>query len=287
MTEFLNELERELLRAAERRTDSSRAAPAGWRARSALWLADLGALGSGAMTAASVGVVAVVLAVVAVSGIHRSTGQRGPRSLAGSHSVPPGGQTCGSSAAAEARWRTARSAPRSGLGGLLDVGRRATASERRAALRDLDQTVAQAALIYVDDVRIVRLAGGAEITLVGARACATVGLPDVAPRFSRPQPSVLGEIRSVHGVATIPLGTAAQIRSGIAARQRSLLLRSSRGPESIAMVPPGVVRLICRDLARGRATQRFRVVDHLAVISGVSAESDCNLVRRDASTSAA
>jgi hypothetical protein len=281
MTEFLDELQRELLRAAERRTESSAATRTGWRARSALWLGDLGALGSGAMMAVSAGVVAVVVAVVAVSGVQRSIRQRGAPPSAASHSGLGRGLTCGlTGAATEARWKRASRAPRAGLSGLLNVGRRATGAERRVALRDLDQTVAQATVVYADDVRIVRLTDGVRITLVGTRACATIGLPGVAPRLSGPQPSVVSEIRSVHGVATIPLGTAAQIRSGTAARELPLLLRSGRGPESIAMVPRGVVRLVCHDLARGGATQRFPVVDRLAVISGVSADSHCNLVRR-------
>ena len=274
MSEFLNELERELMRVAERRTDSSRAASSPWRARYVIWLADLRAVGSGAMVAASVGVVAVVLAVVAVSGIQRSTRQGGP--LAGSHSGTSGDGTCGSiGTAAEVRWRAVSRAPRPGLSGLLGVGRRATGSERRTALRDLDQTVAEASLVYVADVRIVRLAHGAKITLVGARACATVGLPGVVPRSSRPQPSVLAEIKTVHGVATIPLGTVGQIRNGVASRERALMLRSRSGPESIAMVPAGVVRLVCHDLANGGETRQFPVVDHLAIISGASADSQC------------
>jgi hypothetical protein len=293
MTDFLTDLEGELIRVAQRRAASSQAS-AGPSARAARRVADLRELASGGLLAVSAGVVAVVLAVVAVSGanapsvrggLRPSAGTGTPVSTTGPHpSASLGQETCRSVAAAPAlRWTSLSLMPPSGLGGLLRVGHRVTGRQRLAVLRNLDQTVAEATSVYARDVRMVRLAHGTRVILVGADACATVGLGGGAPGSSGPLPSVLAEVRSVNGVATIPLGTVAQIRSGAVFRDRALLLKGRSGPESVAMVPSGVVRVICHDLAGSATTRQFPVVDQMVVVSGVSAVSHCDLVRSGSS----
>lgn len=275
MTDFLTELEHELLAAAQRRSARSRGVGVLCN-RGVMLIADLRAIGSGAMMSASVGVVAVVLAVVVASGIHRSTAPGSPSS--GQAQLATSKDSgCGSTGAVGGRgWTAVTSRPGSGLSALLRAGHRANTRERRAALRAFDQTSSGAQSVYVRDIRIARLSHGMQVTLLGVQSCLTVGWAP-GPRPSAPRSSVVAEIRSVDGVATILLGSVEQIRSGAAFRARTVLLKSSSGVESVAMVPSGVVRIVCHGRARSGAVQRFPVVDHLAVLPATAAESNCNL----------
>lgn len=287
MTDFLQELELELVRAARRRS----AARASRSSRLRRWtdrrLVDLRDVASGGLAVASVGVVVIVLAFILAPRAQRTAAQQGgarqgaaraggASSAGAAHSVSDAPPCARIDARRGGTWTAAGTAPGEGLRSLLDAAAPVTARARTAALRHLDQTVAQATTVYVDDIRAVRLPAGPRITLIPAQACATLGMPAGKSEWPRPQASLLAEVESGHGVATISLGTVAQIRSGDAYRSQTLLVRSARGLSSVAMVPPDVVRVVCH-LAR-RGVRRFPVVDHLAVTPAAAASGTCHLV---------
>ena len=288
MSDFLQDLELELVRAARRRSAAQgRSLGLSARRDSArpglrLWagsrLADLRDLASGGMVAASVGLVVVVLAVVIASGSQRAATQHGAASSGGAGPRASAASVCAElDAGSGGAWTAARSAPGQGLRGLLAAAAPATGRARTAALRAFDQTVAQATTVYVRDIRTVRLPGGGHITLIPAEACATVGMPAGQSEWYRPQASLLAEVESVEGIATIPLGTVAQIRTGAAYRSQTLLVKSRGGLSLVAMVPPGIVRVVCR-LPRRAGVRRFPVVDHLVVMTAAAASGTCHLV---------
>jgi hypothetical protein len=276
VSDFLQELERELTAAAQRRSAQAQNQP---RRRGLVWLEDLRAMSSGALLAASVGVVVVVVAVLATSGIHHPTATRTP-AAGRSGQLTAARPGCGGPAAKVGRVDSA-AGPQ--LSGLLRVGRLATARERRAALRDLDRTASGATAVYVRDIRVLELPSGMRVTLLGAQSCMTVG-PRAPRAAASPRPSVVAEISAPHGVVTLLLGSVAQIRSGAAFRARSMLLKHARGLEFVTMVPPAVLRIICPATHR-TALRQFPVVDHLAVLPASAVDSDCRLSDRQASRS--
>lgn len=277
MTDFLQELERELVRAARRRSTvlpsrSSRLQR--WAERR---LADLRDIASGGLAVASVGLVVVVLAFMMAPRAHRTASERGAGSATRSAPSASASSTCAEvDASRSGSWAPAHSAPGGGLRRLLGAAAPVTGRARETALRDLDQTVAQATSVYVRDIKVVRFPDGARVTLIPAQACATVGLAASQP--TRPRAALLAEVASVHGVATIPLGTVAQIRSGAVFRSQALMLRTARGLAAVTMVPPGVVRVVCHLGGSSTEVRRFPAVDHLVLMTGVPASSRCHLV---------
>jgi hypothetical protein len=276
MTDFISQLEAELVDAARRRAGAP-ARPAA-RPRAAKVIEDLRALGTGAMLAGSVGAVAIVVAVVLAAGHARSArhvaaagGARPPATqVRGGVRTPT---PCANAPEREVFDKT----PGSWFADLLAGDRRATHAQAAAAFRVVK--LPPGAEIYDRGARIVRFPSGVRVVLMAAWIC--------DPATDAPsRRSVLAEIdgRSPTAVATLDLGTPAQIRSGRAfpsqsttSRAWSQIVTIAGRRRSVAMVPAGVVRLLCHGAGPHGRTASFPVHDRLVLVSEQATHHQCDL----------
>jgi hypothetical protein len=274
MNDFIDQLESELLDAARRRARSRSAS----RPRAGRVLEDLRALGGGAMLAGSVCAVAIVVAVVLAAGHGRSArhvaaagGARPPATQV--RSGAPTRTPCANAPERE----VLEQGPGSGFADLLAGDRRATHAQAAAALRDVN--LPTGAEIFDRGVRVVRFPAGVRVFLLAAWIC--------DPATDAPsRRSVVAEIegRSATAVATLDLGTLAEIRSGRAFRSQdttsrawSQIITIAGRRSSVAMVPAGVVRLLCHGAGPHGRTASFPVRSRLVLVSERVTHHQCDL----------
>jgi hypothetical protein len=276
MTDFLSQLEAELVDAARRRARTqSRSA---WRARAGQVLEDLRALGSGAVLAGSVGAVAIVVAVVLAAGVGRSVRHVAAAGGAASPATQVRGGVATRTPCANAPEREVfDKTPGSGFADLLAGDRRATHAQAATALRDVN--LPTGAEIYDRGVRVVRFPAGVRVFLLAAWIC--------NPATDAPsRRSVVAEIdgRSATAAATLDLGTPAEIRSGRAFRNQdttsqawSQIVTIAGRRRSVAMVPAGVVRLLCHGAGPRGRTASFPVRSRVVLVSERATHHRCDL----------
>jgi hypothetical protein len=276
MNDFISQLEAELVDAARRRARAP-SRPAA-RPRAARVIEDLRALGSGAMLAGSVGAVAIVVAVVLAAGVGGSARHvAAPGDARRPATQVRGGVATRTPCANGPEREVLETAPGRWFTDLLAGDRRATHAQAAAAFRVVK--LPTGAEIYDRGVRVVRFPSGIRVFLLAAWIC--------DPATDAPsRRSVLAEIdgRSATAVATLDLGTAAEIRSGRAFRSHSTMSRAwsqivtvAGQRRSVAMVPAGVVRLLCHGIGPSDRTSSFTVRSRLVLVSEQATHHPCDL----------
>ena len=235
---------------------------------------------------ASVGVVAVLVAVLVAAGLDRAgssgaLGRRAQASVTQPHRPAAARiRDCDFTFAAGQpvlpRLVRSRAAPDSSLRSVIARPRDRVQPATQPNLGGLDRRPTQVLSIYARYVRIVSAGNGVRIALIPARVCAPIRpVGAAAPEDTVPRDYVLAHVLSgpAGRHATLELGTPAQIRSGQAAALGRNVVTAGHRVLAVLAVPDGVVRVVCR--LRGRAPRTVTAVvhDHIAVAEHLTAAS--------------